>query len=111
MVFAVISLAPGLTGADRARAIAAAPPRTDSPAAYDTLLAQTGFDLLMREDVSAGFARITRLDLRAYESRAERVTQVMGAQDYAARLALRRDRVTAIEAGLLRREIFLVRPG
>ena len=110
MVFAVISLAPGLTGADRAQALAAAPPRTDSPAPCETLLAQTGFHLLAREDVSSGFAHITRRDLRAYETRAERVTQAMGAQDYAARLALRRARVTAIEAGWLRREIFFVRP-
>ena len=107
MVFTVISFAPGLDRATMARARAAAPPRTESPAPYELLLAERGFRVLGHEDVSTAFGRITGRDLAAYEARAEAVTQAMGETEYAARLSLRRDRVAAIEAGLLRREIFV----
>ncbi len=110
MMFAVIAVTPGLRGADRARAIAGAPPFTAAPGPYEALLAGAGFQVLAREDVTAAFADVVRRDLAAYEARADRVVAAMGSAELEARLTLRRERLSGIAAGLLRRETFVVRP-
>ncbi|HSM68188.1 MAG TPA: methyltransferase domain-containing protein, partial [Xanthomonadales bacterium] len=60
MLFYVIAPAPGLQGADMAEATETGPPFVDLDGTYQDMLADTGWNLLQREDLSAEYLETLR---------------------------------------------------
>jgi SAM-dependent methyltransferase len=110
MAFSVISVAPGLSRDDYARAVANGPEFIESEADYPTLLAETGWTGLDREDVTMDFAASHRRLLRADAERQDALEALIGAAEFAERQAGWRSKLAAIEDGLLRRELFVATP-
>jgi len=110
MLFSVILVPPGLSPADRQRAIANGPEFIDSDCSYVTLLAETGWRVVERLDVTADYAESYGRQLAADLAHAEDLRALIGAKDYAERVAGWRSKRAAIADGLLRREIFTVIP-
>jgi SAM-dependent methyltransferase len=111
MVFSVISVAPGLSRDDYARAVANGPEFIESDTDYPTLLAETGWTGLDREDVTMDFATSCRRLLRADAERQDALEALIGVAEFAERQAGWRSKLAAIEEGLLRRELFVITPG
>jgi SAM-dependent methyltransferase len=110
MVFSVISVAPGLSRNDYARAVANGPEFIESDTDYPTLLAATGWTGLAREDITMDFAASHRRLLRADAERQDALEALIGAAEFAERQAEWRSKLAAIEDGLLRRELFVATP-
>jgi SAM-dependent methyltransferase len=110
MVFSVISVAPGLSRDDYARAVANGPEFIESETDYPTLLAETGWTGLDREDITMDFATSHRRLLRADAERQDALEALIGAAEFAERQAGWRSKLAAIEDGLLRRELFVATP-
>ena len=106
MVFTVISIAPGLSPADHARAVESGPRFVAAPAEYPALLRQAGWDVADRIDLTAEYAETARRLLREEEARAEPLRELLGVAAYAERLAGHRASLRATEDGLLRRDLF-----
>jgi SAM-dependent methyltransferase len=110
MVFSVISVAPGLSHDDYARAVANGPEFIEWDTDYPTLLAETGWTGLDREDITMDFATSCHRLLRADAERQDTLAALIGAAEFAERQAGWRSKLAAIEEGLLRRELFVVAP-
>lgn len=110
MAFSVISFAPGISDAERERAQAGAPPCAATDNSYSDLLDRSGWEAVKSVDVTPGFVDITGRELAAFETRANRLRKLIGEVDLADCLALRRARVAGLDDGLLRRDLFVVRP-
>jgi ubiquinone/menaquinone biosynthesis C-methylase UbiE len=110
MVFTVISVAPGLSPEDCRRAVASGPEFIVSETDYQTLLAQAGWTVLNCQDVTMDYAASCRRNLRADEERKEGLQTLLGAPALAERLAGWRSKITALDEGLLRRELFAAAP-
>ncbi len=106
MVFSVISVAPGLSSADLARAVESGPPFVGSPAPYPTMLRQAGWEITDRVDLTAEYAETTRRLLREEETRADELKELLGKAEFSERLAGRRTSIRVLEDGLIRRELF-----
>ena len=106
MVFTTLSLAGGLSPAAHERALTLGPTFVEAPADYSSLLGRAGWDVTEYVDVTEEYAHTARLDLRAYEVRADGLEALLGTRDFAERMSWRRGYIQAIEEGLLRRELF-----
>jgi SAM-dependent methyltransferase len=84
------------------------PPYPDAGADYAVLLADTGWSVLERIDVTAEFVRCMEVLLEASHARRDALIALLGEADHAERLERRRSTLEAVARGLLRREIFLV---
>lgn len=107
MVFSVIAPAPSLSEAERQIAIEAGPPFVDAPGDYALLLAQSGWRLLQRIDVTDEFAQSMRIWLEAVTARADTLTELLGPDEYSERVNHRRATIEAVGRELLKREIFV----
>ncbi len=110
MAFTVIALTPALAAADRARALAAAPPCPETSRPYRELIGAAGWSLVEHVDVTRRYAALARRDLDVHERLQDRLRSALGAVELDGRLARRRARVAAIGAGLLRRDLFVAAP-
>ncbi|MGQ0546137.1 MAG: class I SAM-dependent methyltransferase [Betaproteobacteria bacterium] len=110
MAFSVISIAPGLSPRDQRQAVEAGPPFKETELPYPALLEQSRWELAGCEDLTSAYARAVREMLREEEGRADALARILGEGEFAERLARRRRTLRAVEAGLLRRELFAVRP-
>ena len=106
MVFTVISIVPGLTSADHARAAQAGPPFKAVSAVYPVMLAQAGWSVIEHTDVTPEYEKTARIMLREEEARADQLIRLWGDAEFSERMHRRRTAVEAISAGLLRRELF-----
>ena len=77
---------------------------------YPILLAQTGWQLSRRDDVSEGFARALRDQMQADEDQRDGLEDLIGSTECAVRQADWRSKLTAVEDGILRRELFVALP-
>jgi ubiquinone/menaquinone biosynthesis C-methylase UbiE len=84
------------------------PPYPDAGEEYAALLADTGWSVLERIDVTAEFVRCMEVLLEASHARRDALIALLGEADYAERLERRHSTLEAVARGLLRREIFLV---
>jgi SAM-dependent methyltransferase len=107
MVFTVISLAPGLDPAQRESTRATAPEFVESDKDYGTLLTQTGWILIDRQDISDAYAASSRLQLKAMSENRDAVIDVIGAAEFDNRLARYGSRIRAIDEGRMLREMFV----
>lgn len=110
MAFTVISIAPGLSGEQYRRAVANGPDFIESNTDYPTLLAEAGWIINGYEDITMGFAASCRRQLQADEARKAALMALIGADEFAERLAGWRSKLAAIGDGLLRRECFVAAP-
>ncbi len=110
MEFSVIALARALAGDDeRALLEKSGPPYPDAGADYESLLADTGWDVLERFDVTAEFARCMDVQLREFAARRDALVELLGEADYADRVERRVSTRAAVSRDMLTREIFLAR--
>lgn len=108
MVFSVISIEPGLSSADYERAVDAGPPFVETALDYPTLLRQTGWTITDCIDLTGEYAQTHRRLLREQEARADELSEWLGAAELSKWMIAKRATTDAIEAGLLRRELFIV---
>ena len=110
MVFSVISVAPGLSRDDYRRAVENGPEFIESETDYPPLLGQTGWTVVDCQDITIDHAASYRRQLHADEERKDALETVIGASEFAERQAGWRSKLTAVEDGLLRRELFVAIP-
>ena len=108
MVFTTLLFGPGLSSAERARARRLVCTGFRATSAEQTnMVGRSGWNLIEQVDVTREYAETVRRDLHAYESRAALAGKILGASDFAERLARKHRYLHAIEGGLLRRELFV----
>jgi SAM-dependent methyltransferase len=110
MAFTVISIAPGLSAAEYARAADAGPPFKETTAPYTVLLERSGWRLVDRLNLTAEYTASVSAMLREEEARLDRLAGVFGEVELAERMARRRRTVEALEDELLLRELFYAVP-
>lgn len=110
MAFSVLYIPPGLGPADYARALETAPEFVEADADYPTLLAETGWAILARHDLTGEFTKCCRRRMRVESERCAEMLPLVGAADFDARQARYRRRIPVLERGHLRRDLFLVEP-
>ena len=111
MVFTIIALAPSLADSERRIAIASGPTFVDSPDDYAVLLDQSGWCLQERTDLTAEFLQSMRTELEGMQGRADALAKVLGSGEFTERTKRRQATIAAVDAGLLRRELFAARTG
>ena len=107
--FTVIALAPSLAGSERRLAIDSGPTFVDASDDYAILLDQSGWCLLERTDLTAAFLQSMRTELEGMQARAGAIAEVLGADEFSKRINGRQATIAAVDAGLLRRELFVAR--
>jgi SAM-dependent methyltransferase len=110
MVFTVIALAPSLTDSERRIAIASGPTFVDSRDDYGVLLAQSGWCLQERTDLTATFVQSMRTELEGMRARADALAEVLGLDEFTECTNHRQATIAALEAAFLRRELFVAGP-
>jgi SAM-dependent methyltransferase len=109
MAFTVISLAAGLDPAQREATRASAPEFVEADTDYGAMLAQTGWVLIDRQDISDTYAASSRLQQKAMVENRAAVTQVIGAEEFDNRLARYSSKIRAIDEDCMLRELFIAR--
>lgn len=110
MVFSVISVAPGLSGADRESAVANGPSYIASEVPYDVLLEQAGWRMIDCFDITEDFVDTVRRVVNAHEAHEEELCDLFGEAEAAARMTRVKARLATREAGLHRRELYVAVP-
>ncbi len=110
MVFTVICIAPGLSPEKFRRAVANGPEFIESEADYPTLLGQTGWVIVDRQDITLDYAASCRRLVQADNEHKHALETLIGASEFAERQAGWRSKPAAIDDGLLRRELFVATP-
>jgi hypothetical protein len=110
MVFTVISIAPGLSAQRYRRAVANGPEFIETDVDYPTLLAQTGWNVAAREDLTDAYEASCLRQLRADETHCEALAALIGSEELAERLQGWRSKLAAMDDDLLRRELFVATP-
>lgn len=109
--FSVITIADGLPGPDRARAVTHGPPYVDAGAGYHSLLRGAGFTSVEELDVSEEFLSTATAWIEEWEAGAADLRPLVGEQTFDERQATRSEANEVIASGLLRRSIVsAVRP-
>jgi ubiquinone/menaquinone biosynthesis C-methylase UbiE len=107
--FTAIFPAAGLAAADTRRAIEAGPPNCGLRTSYPSLLRSVGFVDVEERDLTVDYLVTVSRKLEVAEQFAGDMIEMLGRQEYERRQAERRLAIAAIEAGLLRRCLFLAR--
>jgi cyclopropane fatty-acyl-phospholipid synthase-like methyltransferase len=110
MAFYSIFVAPGLSGTDRRRAIRDGPPAVATRSDYHRLLRSAGFADHHETDVTTAYLRTARQWLRRQQEFAAELAAPEPPEALTERLTRRHAAVAAIEAGLLRRSLFIATP-
>ena len=111
MVFTVIALAPSLADSERRIAVTSGPTFVHSPDDCAVSLDQSGWCLQERTDLTAEFLQSMRTELAGMQARADALAKVLGADELTERMRHRQATIAAVDAGLLRRELFVARAG
>ncbi len=110
MVFTVLAVAPDLSAEQYSRAVANGPEFIETDTDYRALLAQTGWIVTAHEDITATYADRVRRQLDADEAHKEELVALIGASEFAERLAGWAPKLAALGDNLLRRELFEAEP-
>ena len=111
MVFTVIAPAPSLADFERRIATASGPTFVDISDDYAVLLDQSGWCLQERTDLTAEFLQSMRTELEGMHARADALVEVFGPNEFTERMKRRQATIAAVDAGFLRRELFVARAG
>ena len=106
-VFTVIAPAPSLADSERRIAIASGPKFVDTEHDYAVLLHQSGWRLRERTDVTPELLQYMRAELEGMQARADALTELLGSDGFAERVKRQRAMIAALDAGFLRRELFV----
>lgn len=106
LAFTTIELAPDLTPLQRERAEVAAPPAAASDRGYLELLDAAGFVEIGSRDVSGEFRMTAQAWLDHSEPVRDRLEEVEGAAEVAEKLHGWREKIEAVEEGLVRRTLY-----
>jgi len=110
IAFYTIFIAPGLSDADYRRAArSGAPGITSWRRSQDDLLLAAGFLDISETDVTAEYLRVARLWYEGRQRHAAELEQVEGETQFAERQRDNKAASAAIEAGLLRRALFVAK--
>jgi hypothetical protein len=110
MAFTVIYMPPGLSAADRVAALEAGPAFLEAEAAYEAMLAQTGWRITSHLDVTDTFVQSMRRMIEAQQAHADQLAKLTSADAARESLTRMRQKLPAIERRLLLRGLFVARP-
>jgi len=110
MALTVISLATGLTGLQKARAIEAGPLFVETSVPYPELLRETGWRVIEVQDLSAASIELCRQFIASDNERREALIELLGQSDFDDRQSLWHARLSVLREGLLRRQLFVAKP-
>lgn len=105
--FTVIFPAPGLPPAARQRAVEAGPDLCATPAPYPDLLHKAGYDGIEERDLTTEFLATERRKLAEADRFADGIVELFGRTEFEIKQQDRRQAISAIEDGLLRRSLFV----
>ena len=108
IAFYTIFIPPGLSESAYRRALKLGPAQAASRRReHEELLRSAGFVKVSETDLTSEFLRITRQRLEARERRATALRQSLGDSEFEENQSESRAQIEAIEAGLLRRALFV----
>jgi SAM-dependent methyltransferase len=110
MVFTVISVAPGLSLEEHKRAVENGPEYVEADGDYSTLLRESGWAEVERQDVTLDYVASYRRMLRENRKHRDALELIIGASEFSKREAGQKSELALIEDGLLCRELFVARP-
>jgi len=110
MVFTVISIAPEVSETQHARVLGAAPQFADSDCAYETLLAETGWQVISRSDLTEDYRLSCMRQAEADKTHRGELIELIGPEAVEERQASWSGKLSAIEDRLLLREQYACRP-
>ena len=110
MIFSVISVAPGLSRKDCARAIEIGPPYVATKTGYAEMWRLTGWAAVEQLDQTAQYLANARTCLEADRANKVELADLLGEEDCRLRLENDANLVDAITRGLLRRDLYGLRP-
>jgi hypothetical protein len=94
-----------LSDADYRRAVEAGPPFVEAPNGYAELLAECGWHVMRRFDVTSDHRKSLRALVEAFENNAA-LSSTLGERVVSESRNRRLEQISAIDAGLMVREIF-----
>jgi len=109
MVFSVIAPSHELSSAERSLAVASGPPHVEVDGDYADLLDRLGWSVTEHNDVTEEYGRCVRAMLVGLEDNQEALIEALGKEEFQRRIGRRRNALTAIGDGLLKRELFFAR--
>ncbi len=107
MLFYVIAPATGLSANELAEACEVGPPFVGLEGDYLHMLAESGWRVIERTGLTDGYLDALRRLLDAMQSSPESLEEVFGSVEFEAQLQHRARQISAIERGLLVREMYL----
>ncbi len=110
MIFSVIFVARGLSGADHERVVANAPPHAEITEDYGALLERTGWRVVAENDLFAEYLATAERYLIADESNADGLRELIGEEARLDRLDKTRNLIELIGERKIRRSLFRVAP-
>ena len=110
MVFTVISITPGLSGADHERTVGDGPPFVATTLDYPEMLRRTGWKILRREDMGEGYMAMARRIKREGKARAPAMRRELGETWVDEYLENDRRRTGAVLDGRLSRHLYVATP-
>jgi SAM-dependent methyltransferase len=110
MLFYVIAPAEGLNEEDMAESIDAGPPFVGLQGDYATMLNTAGWRILQRKSVTDDYLASLEKMVEGMLGGESELIALMGPGEFAESLQRRRHQVSAVDRGLLVREMFLVEP-
>jgi len=108
MLFYVIAPTRGLCGADLDEACSVGPPFVGVPDDYVSLLAESGWELIEKTDLTGEYLFALRRLIEGLEAGSTTMEKALGPAEFNRQLQHRCEQVSAIERGLLEREMYLV---
>ena len=109
MIFSVISVTPGLSGSDYARAIETGPPYVATETGYEEMWRLTGWAAVEQLDQTAQYLDSARTLLAVDRANRVDLADLLGEEDCRLRLENDANLIDAITKGLLRRDLYGLR--
>lgn len=108
-MFVTVHLPPGLSAAERRRAVRAGPRAVTHRVVHERLLATAGFVDVRHEDWTEAFRHTARAWLEVSQRHAAELVASEGREQFEERQRDRRETLSAVEAGLLLRSCYTAR--
>ena len=111
MVFSVISLSPGLSKKDYQQAVSSAPVFVETEKPYSEILNESKWKVLHQQDISKEYLESVKALRNLEKKNKEELDTLLGFKKNKDLAAYRKATENALEAGLIRRNLYKVNPG